>query len=326
MIGKIRFPRPAALAGLFLPIAVLAACGGKGVTIGSNGGELKTVDPTTVTGSAPACAPQAAHPNVCCKGGPNEASDCVGYVNSPFHKCDDGWTTYPDPGTCCDLNDPTKCTAPPPGPPPPVGCGYACAPGWWPVVNNPGECCHILPGGNALECEQSVWGYPQPDPVPVACSGGGGTGGGGYVDAGPPTDASPPPMDGGPAPDASPPPPIDAGPPTTDGSVPPPPPNPGPPPIECDGGAPPPVPPPPPWPGPVCNTPCPAGFSPLPADPSICCAPTPNGGEICFSQAQGPAAGPGGIGVGGTSGGSGGSAGTGNTGSGGAAGSPGTGK
>ena len=97
MIGKASFFRPAALAGLFVPIAVLAACGGKGVSIGSNSGELKTVDPTTVAGTVPACAPQGAHPNVCCsQGGPNEPSTCVAYVNSPFHKCDDGWNTYPD--------------------------------------------------------------------------------------------------------------------------------------------------------------------------------------------------------------------------------------
>jgi hypothetical protein len=284
MNGKTRFPRPAALAGLFIPIAVLAACGGKGVTIGSDSGELKTVDPTTVSGTAPACAPQAAHPNVCCKGGPNEASDCVGYVNSPFHKCDDDRTTYPDPGTCCDLNDPTKCASPPPGPPPPTGCGYACAPGWWPVVNNPGECCHILPSGNALECAQSDWGYPEP-PITVGCATGGGTGSadGGVIisDGGVAVDASPP-IDAGPVPDGGAPNPV-------------PDPNPVPPPIDCDAGAPPPVPAPPPWPGPVCTTPCPTGFSPLPADPTICCALEPNGGEICFSQAGGPAGGPTGV-------------------------------
>ncbi len=295
MIGKTRISRSAALAGLFIPMAILTACGGKGVTIGSNSGELRTVDPASVTGSVPACQPQQAHPNVCCKGGPNEASDCVTYVNSPFHKCDDGWTLYPDPGTCCDLNDPKTCVVPPPGPPPPTGCGYACAPGWWPVVNNPGECCHILPGGNSLECSQVAWGYGEAEPA-IACGGGGG----GTVDAGPPVI-----IDGGPAPDAAPPP-LDGGAPDATPVPNPPPPGPGPvpPPIECDGGAPPPVPPPPPWPGPVCNSPCPNGFHPLPADPSICCAPEPNGGEICFSQAVGPAGGTGGVSFGGSGGGS----------------------
>ncbi len=302
MIGKARFFRPAAFAGLFIPIAVLAACGGKGVTIGSNSAELKTVDPASVAGSVPACAPQAAHPNVCCKGGPNEASDCVAFVNSPFHKCDEGWTTYPDPGKCCDLNDPSKCATPPPGPPPPTGCGYACAPGWWPVVNNPGECCRILAGGNALECSRSDWGYPPPPPMGCGTGGGGGadggigwTDGGIAVDGGPATDASPPPLDGGPGPstDASPPPPPNPNPGPDPG------PGPVPPPIECDGGAPPPVPAPPPWPGPVCTSPCPVGFNPLPADPSICCALQPNGGEICFSQAIGQAGGPTGVSFGG---------------------------
>ncbi len=301
MIGKFRFQTRAAVAGLFFPIALLAACGGKGVTIGSNAGELRAVDPAAVTGTVPACAPLQAHPNVCCKGGPNEASECVAFVNSPFHKCDDGWTLYPDPASCCDLSDPAKCVVPPPGPPPPTGCGYACAPGWWPVVNDPGECCHILPNGNSLECSKVQWGWAEP--AIAVC------GGGGVVDAGPPTQidggpgvvdgGAPPPVDGGPGV-------VDAGPPIDGGPAPTPEPgpvpNPVPPPIACDGGAPPPMPPPPPWPGPVCSAPCPNGFHPRPADPSICCAPEGNGGEICFSQAVGQAGGPAGVSFGGRGG------------------------
>ena len=284
MIRTFRFIRPAALAGIVFPLAVLA-CGGKGVTIGSNSAEQRAVDPTTVQGTVPACAVAQAHPNVCCQGGPTKGSACVAFVNSPFHKCDDGWTTYPDPGTCCDLSDPTNCVAPPPGPPPPTTCGYACAPGWWPVVNNPGECCQLLPDGASLDCSHFAWGGDVPPTTGCAVV---------VADDAGPTD--PPPIDAGPAPDAG----------VSDASPPPPPPPP--PPIpDCDAGPPVPIPPPPPWPGPICNVPCPAGFSPLPNDPSTCCGPTPDGGEICFSQANGPA---GGV-SGGSAGGSGGTTGSG---------------
>src|SRR5262249_11426193 len=160
---------------------------GKGVTIGSNSEELRSVDPKMVSGSVTACTTtQQAHPNVCCKGGPNEESACVAYVNSPFHKCDDGWSTYPDPNQCCDLNDPASCVRPPPPPPGGGGggsCVYACAPGWWPVVNDPGECCELLPGQNALECNRVSWVEPMPLVGDCAVASDGGFADAGYVDA-----------------------------------------------------------------------------------------------------------------------------------------------
>src|SRR5262249_7910985 len=152
----------AALAGILFPLAILA-CGGKGVTIGSNSEELRDVDPKSVSGNATACGASTAHPNVCCKGGPNQDSACVAYVNSPFHQCGEGFTTYPDPTSCCDLNDPKNCAEPPPPPPPGGGggtCAYACAPGWWPVETNPGECCILNPQQNALDCTQVAWEVP----------------------------------------------------------------------------------------------------------------------------------------------------------------------
>jgi hypothetical protein len=298
------------------PVAMLTACsGGTGVPIGGNSEELRNVDPGTVASAVvTSCSSTHAHPNVCCKGDANEPSSCVAYVNSPFHPCEDGWGLYPDPTSCCDLNDPKSCAAPPPPvPAPPVSCGYACAPGWWPVVNSPGECCKLLPSLNGLECTQSDWGYTGP----ISCGGSGPV----YTDAG-----HYEPDDAGAAPDARPPwdggggSPVDAGAgePLEDGGAYPPiiidagggyPIEDGGayPPIEIDGGggypiedsgpvyfdAGPncPLPPPPSWPQPVCNLSCPPGFASLPSDPSVCCSTGVVKGSrpVCFSQATGPA-------------------------------------
>src|SRR5262249_24852743 len=126
---------------------------------------------------------------------------------SPFHQCGEGFTTYPDPTTCCDLNDPKNCAEPPPPPPgPPPTCAYACAPGWWPVENTPGECCILNPEKNALDCTQVAWAVPGYAGGGAACSDPGEP-----VDAGPPTVDAGEPIDGGPAPDADPPPDLDGG-------------------------------------------------------------------------------------------------------------------
>jgi hypothetical protein len=120
----------------FVPLAV--ACGGQ-VSLGTNRTALSLVDPKLVSGSVPACNAGAAHPNVCCDVGEGKDGTCGVYPEAPFQRCDTGWIAYPDPRSCCDLDDPSKCSAPPSTPPSSGGsCTYACEPGWYPIPNG---CC-----------------------------------------------------------------------------------------------------------------------------------------------------------------------------------------
>jgi hypothetical protein len=129
---------------------LVEACGGKTVTLGTNSVQSATelvVAPNDVS-SMPTtqCASGAAHPNVCCKADQNTPASCRGYPDGPFHPCDPDRTLYPDPRRCCDLNDPTKCGAPPasPPPPPPGQCVYGCPIGWYavePITTTSGGCC-----------------------------------------------------------------------------------------------------------------------------------------------------------------------------------------
>ena len=238
------------LAG-FVPIVV--ACGGREVSLGSNQSALSSVDPATVAGNVTACGAGEAHPNVCCHAGPNTPSQCGTYNGEPFHPCDDGWKTYPDPRSCCDLGDPTKCAAPPPSPPPPPGsCGYLCPPGWYPIGG--GGCCRTTDDGGGGEC------------YAPANSTDGGTG---FADGGPTS------IDGG----ACAPP--DSG--SDAGCSEPPMPPPGP----WDAGPPQPPPPPPP-----CDVQCPPGWQQASGSPDVCCRETAPNQFECFSQSTGPDPGP----------------------------------
>ena len=187
-----------AAVGLF---PVLVACGGREVSLGTNKAQLSQVDPHTVGGNVPSCGAGDAHPNVCCEAGAGKAGTCGVYLGAPFQPCDTGWTTYPDPRSCCALDDPQNCVAPPPTPPPPPPgvCGYACEPGWYPIQNG---CCQSTSNGDGV-----CYGW---------ASGGsdGGTPDGGVVvgDGGiepPAFDAGcAPSIDGGPSCDPTPPPPL----------------------------------------------------------------------------------------------------------------------
>jgi hypothetical protein len=240
-------------------VPIVVACGGREVSLGSNHSALSTVDPGNVSGTVPSCGSGAAHPNVCCEAGPGKPAKCGSYDGEPFHPCDDGWKTYPDPRSCCDLDDPTKCTAPPPAPPPPAGsCGYQCPPGWYGIGG--GGCCRTTDDGGDGECFAP-----------------GNTG-----DAGTPADAGfddggPISIDGGCAPtdDAS----VDSG-----CNEPPPPPLPPPTPIDAGQGPPPPPPP--------CNVQCPMGWQPASGAPDVCCRETAPNQFECFSQSTGPDPGP----------------------------------
>ena len=128
---------------------VLVACGGREVSLGTNKTQLSQVDPHTVGGNVPSCGGGDAHPNVCCEAGAGKAGTCGVYLGAPFQPCDTGWTTYPDPRSCCALDDPQNCVAPPPTPPPPPPgvCGYACEPGWYPIQNG---CCQSTSNGDGV--------------------------------------------------------------------------------------------------------------------------------------------------------------------------------
>lgn len=133
---------------------VLVACSGKTLSLGTNTTGSQLVAPSAVSGPVPACGTNAAHPNVCCTAGPNQAASCVTYPDAPFTQCTGGATTYPDPRSCCPVDGSGPCAPPPP--PAPLdaspggggggggspGCDYACPPGSYVPPNaSPGECC-----------------------------------------------------------------------------------------------------------------------------------------------------------------------------------------
>jgi hypothetical protein len=130
-------------------LPVLVACGGREVSLGTNHSQLSLVDPSTVSGTVPSCGTGDAHPNVCCQASAGQAAQCGVYIGAPFQPCDSGWTAYPDPRSCCTLDDPSNCGAPPPSPPPlpPGVCGYACEPGWYPIQNG---CCQDTGNGQGV--------------------------------------------------------------------------------------------------------------------------------------------------------------------------------
>ena len=189
---------------------LLAACGGKEVTQGSNPvdgtgsgsgsgsgsapGTSSTptpVAPSAVSGTVGACPSGYAHPNVCCSASPSGAS-CVAY-ESPFQACATGSSTYPDPSSCCSLDDPTQCNGgPKTGGVPPTTCdcavddpSCACVNPTDAGVTPPGPICGCPDNDPTCNCAAdagviSICSCPDNDPS-CACP----------VDAGPPT---PPPI------------------------------------------------------------------------------------------------------------------------------------
>ena len=90
---------------------VLAACGGKTISIGGENESQSTV-PSAVTVATSVCSQGYQHSTICCSGGDkdNEAT-CESWPNDPFHPCDSGWTTYPNAAECCSLDNPADCTS-----------------------------------------------------------------------------------------------------------------------------------------------------------------------------------------------------------------------
>jgi hypothetical protein len=146
--------------------ALLVACGGKATTgkDGSGTDKLQSIDPSNVSGAVGACPAGYQHPNICCSGGPGAASTCGAYVNHPFRACDQGWSTHPNPLSCCSLTDGTCIDAPSGAndlPAPPPSCGLVCPPGWWPASSGGSS-------GSSGGSTGSNPGYPDdPPPVPV---------------------------------------------------------------------------------------------------------------------------------------------------------------
>ena len=189
----------------FACMPVVAACGGKVVSIGNNQADLAKVDPTTFTANVTSCPAGFAHPNICCEGGMDTPSTCGAYLNAPFRPCDSGWQTYPNAAECCSLDDPAKCVAPTRSGTGNFGggyggsCNWACPPGWWPEASkdlpstppcvpsangskcpppaptsNSGTCCQMLSSGGTV-CQgwavdstyPSTCTLPQPTPPPI---------------------------------------------------------------------------------------------------------------------------------------------------------------
>jgi hypothetical protein len=79
---------------------------------GCFGADSTPIDKGLLTGSIPACAEGSAHPNVCCHAGPNQATACAEDPDNPFRACGCDSLTFPDPRTCCSLDDGGGCTTP----------------------------------------------------------------------------------------------------------------------------------------------------------------------------------------------------------------------
>jgi hypothetical protein len=240
---------PRLLAIAFATLAIAGGCTGRVIQIGTNGEPLSTLSPDDVDGVAFACPEGYEHPNVCCAGGPRVPSTCGVYVAHPFRPCDAGWSTYPNPLSCCSLEDGT-CLDSPRGTKsmPGSGCAYVCSPGWWPdpssSVSSDGAhttaCCRTRADGVA-ECMDDG---STPNGSSTAC--------------GPDAGANASGEGGGPTSDAG----------TTS-------PDPVPPSSCIDAGAPPVA---------VCDPECPAGWTADAASPALCCRGA--GAErACFSRA-----------------------------------------
>jgi len=94
------------------------------------------IDLSTANGSisVPACETGFAHPNICCRASPTQATECADCPGAPFAACDNASLTFPDPGTCCSLADggcgeASVLSAPPMDSGLELNCSYPCGPG-----------------------------------------------------------------------------------------------------------------------------------------------------------------------------------------------------
>jgi len=77
---------------------------------GANAAQGTVVSVAVLAGSVPACAPEYAHPNVCCQSAVGQATVCTESLTAPFTPCNSSVAlTYPDPRTCCPLDGDGTC-------------------------------------------------------------------------------------------------------------------------------------------------------------------------------------------------------------------------
>lgn len=158
--------------------ASLAVEGGNegGATIINGCRVTEQVGASTISGYIPTCEAGYAHPNVCCRSGPREPTGCEECQSAPFRVCGDGSLAFPDPRTCCSLDDDTGCEEarvmsllPDAGyPAGGVGsCAYACGPGGFPADELPDAGTSLAPcvggaldGGSGVPCVYCCWTTP----------------------------------------------------------------------------------------------------------------------------------------------------------------------
>jgi hypothetical protein len=144
-----------------------AGCDGAAQSVGD---ALRPLDPSafalTLAASVGTCtAERYAHPNVCCLANA-DASTCGTYPMSPFAPCPAGFDLYPDPSSCCDLDDPTQCSdAMASNAGVASTCVTSCSPGYYEPA--PGKCCAAgsAAGGASGACVPSA-NFP-----PAVCNG-----------------------------------------------------------------------------------------------------------------------------------------------------------
>jgi hypothetical protein len=146
------------IGSLVAGVALLVSCTGK-LPLGTTSSTAQAIDPALVSGPVSPCESGYAHPNVCCQGGPNEASACVVYPDEPFQSCQSGpgLATFPDPRSCCPLDSPTGHCHQPPSDGGPIGsggggvneagigvpgCFDVCSPGFFVAPGSVGTCCN----------------------------------------------------------------------------------------------------------------------------------------------------------------------------------------
>jgi hypothetical protein len=128
---------------------------------------VQVIDASSLAGYVPACEQGYAHPSVCCHGGPTEPTVCEECTGShPFSVCGSSSLSFPDPTTCCSLDDGAACVEvsvpPDAGYPFGGGCSYYCGPGGYP----PGE----LADAGFPACPGAGINTPVDGPCAYCCS------------------------------------------------------------------------------------------------------------------------------------------------------------
>jgi hypothetical protein len=142
-------------------LAIVSMCVASAAYMGACNGDISLGNPLTpvaleaVDVEVGACGAGSEHPNVCCQAGPGVAS-CGTYLLTPFALCPGGFSTFPDPRSCCSLTDPTSCSAPPTTTGSSVfsTCVIVCPPGEYEA--DAGGCCSYDANTGATSCTGAV--------------------------------------------------------------------------------------------------------------------------------------------------------------------------